>query len=154
MPVRCRKVLVQHQMHIPATTATLLQVSPRPKLCTILNFTANGLAEMGLKILHLHLLLRQMHWLAEIQATAFHQLQGSFKRWSSSCLLTVQIPLASLAGHNFVNPAPGMLPSGFCLLTSNATQVGWELLLPLLAQKSSHWLSPIVILQYLGDLTW
>lgn len=113
MPVRCRKAHVQHQMHIPATTATLLQASPRPKLRTILNLIANGLAEVGLKILHLHLLLRQMHWLAETHATAFHQLQGSFKRWSSSCLLTVQIPLASLAGCNFLNPAPGTLPPGF-----------------------------------------
>lgn len=74
MPVRCHKVLVHHQMHIPATTATLLQVSPHSKLFIILNFIANGLAEMGLKILHLHLLLRHMHWLAEKHTTAFHQL--------------------------------------------------------------------------------
>jgi len=86
MPVRCRKVLVQHQ-HNPAATATLLQAPPHPKSCTILNFVANGSAEMGLKILYLHLLLRQMQWLAEIHTTAFHQLRGSFKRWSCSCLL-------------------------------------------------------------------
>lgn len=107
-----------------------------------------------LHILHLHLLLRQMHCLAEIHTSAFHQLRGSFKRWSSSCQLTVQIPLEFLAGCNFLNPAPVMLPPGFRLLTSNATQVGWESLPPLLAQKSLRWFSPAVTLQYFGDLTW
>lgn len=138
MPVRCCKALVRCQMHVPATTATLLQALPRPKLCTILSFIPNGLVGMRLEILHLHLLLRQMHWLAEIHAAAFHQLWGTFRCWSSSCLLTVQIPLASLAGRNFLNPAPGMLPLGFCLLTSSSTRAGWESLPHLLAQKSSH----------------
>lgn len=154
MPVRCCEALVPHQMHIPVATATLLWASPHPKLHTILNFTADSLVGMGLKILHLDMLLRQMHWLAEIQATAFHQRQGKLKHWPSSCLLTAQIPPASLAGRNFLNPALGMLPPGFHLLTSSAAQVGWKLLPPLLAQKSSHWFSPVVILQYFGDLTW
>lgn len=50
MPVGCRKALVQHSVHIRATTATLLQASPCPKLPTTLHLIANGLAEMGLKI--------------------------------------------------------------------------------------------------------
>lgn len=63
-------------------------------------------------------------------------------------------PLASLAGLNFLNLAPRMLPPDFCLLASNATKAGWELLPPLLAWKTSHWFSPVLISQHSGYLTW
>lgn len=126
MPVRCRKVLVQHSMHIWATTAT----SPKPLLGRSYPppYTSLPMAWQRwvwrLHVLRFHLLLRQMHWLAELHACTFHQLQGSFKHWPSSCQQTVQIPLASPCWSLLLKPSARDAASWF-FLANLECNAGW-----------------------------